>query len=182
MPTINTGCTPTHPPAMLQTHAHDTQTQIQPTDAAAPPPAALRSMRNGSLPSLPASGASVASAVQQAGGEILRSLDWAPCGTETPEKLKASFRTQLNSLSTGIDSARGHAFKLEDAYARFAGQAQALLAFCTPSRIEEAEVERIARAVLRHLEAAPQQPPYRPTPGLDTLEAAKQAAAYYAAR
>ena len=49
-------------------------------------------------------------------------------------------------------------------------------------RIEEAEVERIARAVLRHLEAAPQQPPYRPTPCLDTLEAAKQAAAYYAAR
>lgn len=151
-------------------------------DTAVSTVAAPKRLQNGPIPSLPANGLSGTSAAQQPGMSLLERHEWAPCGTNTPEQLKASFSSQLNTLLADIQSARGKSFYLEHAYTRFANTSQALLAFLTTSPIDDAVVSRIAGAVLKQLEAAPQQLPYRATPGLSTLEAAKQATAHYATR
>ena len=151
-------------------------------DAAVPTVAAPKRLQNGPFPPLPANALSGTGEAQQPGMSLLERHEWAPCGTDTPEQLKASFSSQLNTLLADIQSARGKPSYLEDAYARFANTSQALLAFFTTSRIDDEVVSRIASVVLRRLDAAPQQPPYRATPGLSTLEAAKQAAAHYATR
>lgn len=120
-------------------------------------PTALHGMRNGGLPVPPGSKAHPSSGAEQPLGHIRSVLDWAPCGFDTADKLKASFRDQLTSLSTDIDSARGHPFKIDAAYAAFAEKSRALLDACTPERIHAADVERIASVVRQRLEAAARQ-------------------------
>lgn len=144
---------------------------------------ALRGTRNGSLPSAPVAEAPVRAAKAPPSVEYMqRTLVWAPSGFGTSAELKSSFRFHMNTLVTDIDSARGHRFKLEHAYALFAERADALLGACTPARISPEESDRIATVVLQELRNAPQQPPFEAAAGLSTVETARQAAAYYARR
>lgn len=124
-------------------------------------PTPLHGVRNGCLPSPPGRDAPRPGSAGTAIGHVRSALDWAPCGFDTADKLKASFRSQLSILSTEIDTARGRPFAINAAYAAFAEKSQALLAACTPARMDAASVERIATVARQTLEGAP-QPPRQP--------------------